>query len=54
VRQLNDMKVGMRKGVWTDLMKPVVAKMTAEDMLNVAAYAASRTPGGAVTRSNNQ
>jgi cytochrome c553 len=44
VRQLYDMQQGTRKGQWTDLMKPVVAKLTAEDMLNIAAYAASRVP----------
>lgn len=45
VRQLHDMQQGARKGVWADLMKPVVAKLTAEDMLNIAAYTASRVPG---------
>ena len=42
VRQLHDMQTGVRKGTWADLMKPVVAKLTAEDMLNIAAYTASR------------
>ena len=42
VRQLHDMQMGTRKGTWTDLMKPVVAKLTADDMLNIAAYTASR------------
>jgi len=42
VRQLHDMQTGVRKGTWSDLMKPVVAKLTAEDMLNIAAYTASR------------
>src|SRR5947207_7675991 len=46
VRQLYDMQQGTRKGQWTDLMKPVVAKLTAEDMINIAAYAASREAGG--------
>ena len=45
VRQLYDMQVGTRKGEWADLMKPVVAKLTAEDMINIAAYTASRGPG---------
>src|SRR5437867_7515900 len=45
VRQLQDMQLATRKGEWTDLMKPVVAKLTAEDMLNIAAYTASRVPG---------
>jgi len=40
VRQLHDMQTGARKGPWSDLMKPVVAKLTAEDMLNIAAYTA--------------
>ena len=44
VRQLHDMQLGTRKGTWSDLMKPVVAKLTAEDMLNIAAYTASRKP----------
>ena len=44
-RQLYDMQQGARKGTWTDLMKPVVAKLTAEDLLNIAAYTASRVPG---------
>ncbi len=45
VRQLHDMQMGVRKGTWSDLMKPVVAKLTAEDMLNIAAYTASLVPG---------
>jgi cytochrome c553 len=42
VRQMYDMQRGTRKGVWADLMKPVVADLTDEDMLAIAAYAASR------------
>ena len=44
VRQLHLMKDGTRAGLWTDLMKGVVAKLTLEDMVNIAAYTASRTP----------
>jgi cytochrome c553 len=44
MRQLYDMQQGSRKGVWTDLMKPVVAKLTEDDMLAIAAYTASRVP----------
>lgn len=44
VRQLYDMQQGARKGVATELMKPVVAKLTEEDMLNIAAYTSSRMP----------
>jgi len=43
VRQMWDMKVGARNGLWADLMKPVVAKLTEEDLLNIAAYTASRS-----------
>ena len=41
-RQLYDMQQGVRKGVWADLMKPVVANLTNADMLAIAAYAASK------------
>ena len=44
VRQLYDLQQGARKGIWADLMKPVVSKLTDEDMLNIAAYTSSRTP----------
>lgn len=42
VRQMYDMQQGARHGMWTDLMKPVVAKLSQDDMLNIAAYTASR------------
>ena len=41
-RQLYDMQQDVRKGVWSDLMKPVVAKLNNADMLAIAAYTASR------------
>jgi len=44
VRQLYDTQHGARTGVWADLMKPVVAKLTNDDMLAIAAYTASRMP----------
>jgi len=44
VRQLYDLQQGARKGIWADLMKPVVINLTDEDMLNIAAYTSSRTP----------
>ena len=44
MRQLNDMKLGVRNGAWTQLMKPVVANLSEEDMLDIVAYTASRTP----------
>jgi len=44
VRQLYDMQQGTRHGSWTELMKTVVSALSQEDMLNIAAYTASRTP----------
>jgi len=44
VRQLYDMQTGSRKGIWTDLMKPVVSKLTDEDLISIGAYLASRKP----------
>ncbi len=43
-RQLYDMRQGARNGTWTQLMKPVVAKLTDEDILDIVAYTASLTP----------
>lgn len=43
-RQLYDMKQGARNGQWTQLMKPVVANLSDEDILDIVAYTASRTP----------
>lgn len=43
-RQMYDLQLGTRKGEWTELMKSVVSKLSEEDMLNIAAYAASLTP----------
>ena len=41
VRQMYDMQQGLRKGTWTELMKPVVSKLTNDDMIAIAAYIAS-------------
>jgi len=41
-RQLFDIQQGYRKGSWTSLMKPVVANLTNDDVLAIAAYLASR------------
>ncbi len=43
-RQLIDFKQGTRHGVWAPLMGPVVANLTAEDILNLSAYLASLPP----------
>jgi cytochrome c553 len=52
MRQMWDMKVGARKGPMTQLMKPVVAKLTQDDMLNVVAYLASIKPAAQTTTSS--
>jgi cytochrome c553 len=44
-RQLYDMQQGTRKGPWVSLMKPVVDRMTADDILNVTAYVSSLPVG---------
>jgi cytochrome c553 len=44
MRQMYDMQKGVRNGTWTQLMKPVVANLSEEDMLDIVAYTASRTP----------
>ena len=44
VRQIYDMQHAVRQGLWSELMKPVVANLTEEDMIAIAAYAASRVP----------
>ena len=41
-RMMYDMQAGARRGPWVDLMKPVVAKLTPEDYVNITAYLASR------------
>jgi len=44
VRQMYDMQQGNRKGIWSELMKPVVSKLTDEDMIAIATYLASLKP----------
>ena len=46
-RELYDMQAGTRNGEWTQLMKPVVAKLTSEDLVNILAYVSSRPVNGA-------
>ena len=43
-RQLNDIQHGTRHGNAVALMQPVVAKLTEDDMIALAAFMASRTP----------
>jgi cytochrome c553 len=47
VRQMHDMQTGARKGSWSELMKPVVEKLTADDFISIAAYLASRPQAAA-------
>jgi cytochrome c553 len=44
VRQLYDMQQGTRRGKFTYLMLPVVANLTEDDMIAIAAYLASQEP----------
>ena len=44
VRQMYDMQQSARKGLWADLMDPVVAKLTNDDLLAIGAYTASLAP----------
>jgi len=44
VRQLYDIKHGVRSGQWTALMQGVVAQLSMEDMVALAAYTASLAP----------
>lgn len=43
-RQIFDIKSGARNGPMATLMKPVVANLTAEDIVDIFAYTASRKP----------
>ena len=45
-RLMWDMKQGTRRGLWADLMKPVVQNLTAEDLVNILAYTVSRRVTG--------
>ncbi len=40
-RQMYDMQAGARRGEWTELMKPIVANLSSDDLIDLAAYAAS-------------
>jgi cytochrome c553 len=47
VRQMWDMQQGTRNGSQAQLMKLVVANLTEDDMVAIAAYVSSRVPGPA-------
>ena len=44
VRQIYDIQSGARAGSASQLMRPVVAKLTTDDMISIAAYVASLAP----------
>jgi cytochrome c553 len=44
VRQLYDLQHGVRGGQWAQLMKSVVAGLSEEDLVSIAAYTASLKP----------
>jgi cytochrome c553 len=44
VRQMYDFKTDNRQGLWSPLMKEAVSRLTTEDMVAIAAYAASLKP----------
>ncbi len=44
MRALYDMQQGTREGLWSELMKPVVADLSTEELLYLVAYAASLDP----------
>ena len=44
IRQLYDFRAGVRAGAGSALMKPVVEKLSMDDMISLAAYAASLNP----------
>jgi len=44
VRQLYDFQTGARAGEWSGLMRPIVQKLSLDDMIALAAYAASLSP----------
>jgi cytochrome c553 len=46
VRQLYDFQQGTRQGLWSPLMSGVVENLSADDMINLAAYLASLPPEG--------
>lgn len=44
MRQMYDMQKGFRDGLWTGLMKPVVAHLSEQDLLEISAYVAAQAP----------
>jgi cytochrome c553 len=54
VRQMHDMQTGARKGSWSELMKPVVEKLTAEDFVSIAAVCRLTSSVGSADHSDRR
>jgi len=52
MRQLWDMKQGTRNGLWAEMMKPVIANLTVDDMTAIVAYLASIKPSNSAPTSS--
>jgi cytochrome c553 len=52
MRQLYDIKRGTRNGLWAEMMKPVIANLSVDDMTAIVAYLASITPPKAAPTSS--
>jgi cytochrome c553 len=50
MRQIIDMKTGARRGPWAELMRPVLERMSVQEMMAVSAYAASLDPSAGESR----
>jgi len=44
LRQLYDVQSGARSGKTVELMKPIAAQLTLQEMIDLAAYSASKMP----------
>jgi cytochrome c553 len=44
MRQMYDMQKGFRDGLWTGLMKPVVANLSEQELMEISAYVAAQAP----------
>ena len=44
MRQMYDMQKGFRDGLWTGLMKPVVANLSEQELMEICAYVAAQAP----------
>ena len=54
MRQLWDMKRGTRNGVYADIMKPVIEKLTSDDLRDIVGYLASVKPPAPATTTSSR